>query len=88
MTADDLRKTIVDALLRIAPEIDPTSIAPGASFRDQLDLDSMDFLNFVLALHDRLGVDIPEIDYPRLDTLDGAVAYLASKTDTGSPHHG
>lgn len=80
MTPEDIKRVIVEALTRIAPEIDPASIEPGASFRDQLDLDSMDFLNFVLALHDRLGVDIPEPDYPRLSTLDGAVAYLASKT--------
>jgi acyl carrier protein len=79
MTPDDIRKTIVDALTRIAPEIDPASIEPGTNFRDQLDLDSMDFLNFVLALHDRLGIEIPEVDYPRLYTLDAAVAYLASK---------
>jgi acyl carrier protein len=84
MTADDIRKTIVDALTRIAPEIDPASIEPGTSFRDQLDLDSMDFLNFVLAVHDRLGVDIPEVDYPRLSTLDGAVTYLASRIGGGS----
>ena len=80
MTPSELESVVVDALTRIAPEIDPASIAPGASFRDQLDLDSMDFLNFVLALHARLGVDIPEIDYPRLSSLDRAVAYLASKT--------
>lgn len=80
MTTDDIKNVIVDALTRIAPEIDPASIQPGLNFRDQLDLDSMDFLNFVLALHDRLGIEIPEVDYPRLYTLDGAVAYLASKT--------
>ena len=88
MTADEIRKTIVDALTRIAPEIDPLSIEPGTNLRDQLDLDSMDFLNLVRALHDRLGVDIPEIDYPRLYTLDGAVAYLASKAGAGSPRPG
>ncbi|MBZ5560641.1 MAG: acyl carrier protein [Acidobacteriia bacterium] len=80
MTADDLRNVIVGTLRRIAPEIDPSSIRPGVSFRDQLDLDSMDFLNFVLALHDKLGVEIPESDYPRLYTLDGAIAYLSAKT--------
>jgi acyl carrier protein len=80
VTRDEIRQVIVDALGKIAPEINPASIVPGVSFRDQLDLDSMDFLNFVLALHDRLGVEIPEADYPRLYTLDDAVAYLASKT--------
>jgi acyl carrier protein len=80
MTPDDIKRVVLDVLTRIAPEVDPASIQSGISFRDQLDLDSMDFLNFVLALHDRLGVDIPEADYPRLYTLGGAVAYLASKS--------
>ncbi len=78
MTPEEVKKTIVDTLTRIAPEIDAASIETNTSFRDQLDLDSMDFLNFVLALHDRLGIDIPEADYPRLSTLDGAIAYRAS----------
>jgi acyl carrier protein len=81
MTPDAITRVIIDALLRIAPEIDPASIEPGVSLRDQLDLDSMDFLNFVLAVHDRLGVEIPEVDYPRLSTLNGAVAYIASRID-------
>lgn len=79
MTPDDLKAAIVSALTGVAPEIDPASIRPGVSFRDQLDLDSMDFLNFVLALHDRLGVEIPERDYPQLYTFDGALAYLTSR---------
>lgn len=81
MTAEDIRKTVVEALTRIAPEIDPGSIQPQASFRDQLDLDSMDFLNFVLAVRDRLGVEIPEADYSRLATLDRAVAYLVERLE-------
>jgi acyl carrier protein len=79
MTADEIRKEVVNALTSVAPEIDPALIRPGVSFRDQLDLDSVDFLNFVLALHEHLGVDIPELDYPKLYTLDSAVAYLTSK---------
>jgi acyl carrier protein len=80
MTAAEIRKIVVDALARIAPEIDAASIEPGASLRDRLDLDSMDFLNFVLAVHGRLGIDIPEADYSRLSTLNGAVAYLTDRS--------
>ena len=80
MTPEELKRITVDTLTRIAPEIDPASIDARANFREQLDLDSMDFLNFVLALHERLGVDIPEADYPQLYTLDGAVAYLGKKS--------
>jgi acyl carrier protein len=88
MTRDELRQVVIEALTRIAPEVDPGSIEPGVSFRDQLDLDSMDFLNFVLALHERLKIDIAEADYPSLLTLDGAVAYLAGRAAAGSaaPH--
>ena len=83
MTPDDFTRVIGEALTAVAPEIDPKSIEPGVSFRDQFDLDSMDFLNFVIALHKKLGIDIPEADYPRLYTLDKAVAYLAS--NAGAP---
>jgi acyl carrier protein len=89
VTQDELREVVVQALTGVAPEIDPASVRPGVSFRDQLDLDSMDFLNFVLALHDRLGLDIPEVDYPKLTTLDDAVAYLAGHVAHAArpPHH-
>ena len=83
MTRDDLKSIVIDALMHVAPEIDAASIQAGVSFRDQLDLDSMDFLNFVLALHERLGVDIPEVDYSRIYSVDGAVDYLASKATAG-----
>ena len=79
MTPEEIKDVVLRALTGVAPEIDAASIQPGISFRDQLDVDSMDFLNFVIALHARLGIDIPEADYPKLSTLDSAVAYLASK---------
>lgn len=78
MTRDEVKQIVTEALTRIAPEINPASIVTGAALRDQLDLDSMDFLNFVLALHERFGVDIPEADYPRLASLDGAIEYVAT----------
>lgn len=80
MTPDAIKRVVVEALARIAPEVDRATLPDGVKLREELDLDSMDFLNFVLALHDRLGVDIPEADYSRLSTLDGAVSYLAAKT--------
>ena len=79
MRSDELRDVVVAALTHVAPELNPASVRSDVNFRDQLDLDSMDLLNFVLALHDRLGVDIPEVDYPKLMTLDGAVAYLKTR---------
>ena len=77
MTRDQIRATVLRTLGGIAPEADLSTLEPDVSFRDQLDVDSMDLLNFVIALHAVLHVDIPEADYPRLATLDGCVDYLA-----------
>ncbi|MEX0752712.1 MAG: acyl carrier protein [Xanthobacteraceae bacterium] len=75
----DIRKVVLDELGNIAPEGDLAGIDPTADLREALDIDSMDFLNFVTAIHHRLGVDIPEIDYPKLITLNGAIAYLTAQ---------
>jgi acyl carrier protein len=76
MTADDIRAIVIAELDNIAPDMDLASIKPDADLREALDIDSMDFLNFVTALHGKLGIDIPERDYPKLFTLSSAVAYL------------
>ena len=82
MTRDQIQQTVVDALTRVAPEIDPASLRPATPFRQEFDLDSMDFLNFVIALHETLKVDVPEADYPKLATLGGAIDYLAARLAT------
>ena len=79
MNAGDIRRVIIDELRNIAPETEPGAIDPAADIREALDIDSMDFLNFVIALHERLRVDIPEVDYAKLRTIDGGVDYLAKK---------
>ena len=81
MTRNDVTAVLVDELGRIAPEMDPAGIDQAADLREQLDIDSMDFLNLVTALHERLNLDIPEIDYPDLTTLGHAVEYLARRLD-------
>jgi acyl carrier protein len=78
VTEDEIRSVVLRALGEIAPEADAARIDPDASLRDQLDLDSMDVLNLMIALHEALHVDIPETDYAKLATLNGAVAYLAN----------
>jgi acyl carrier protein len=78
MTKDKIRETVLRALGRVAPEADLSQIKPDLRIRDQLDIDSMDLLNFVIGLHKELKVDIPEADYPKLATLDGCIEYLAS----------
>jgi acyl carrier protein len=78
MTSDALRAAVVAALLDVAPDVDAGALDAAQPFRDQFDFDSMDQLNFVVALHQRLGVDVPETDYPQLATLDGCVNYLTA----------
>lgn len=76
-TSDEIKATALRVLGEIAPEADLTSLNPDVSFRDQLDIDSMDFLNFVIALHEALHVEIPEADYPKLDSLNACVKHLS-----------
>lgn len=76
----EIREVVLRALSNVAPEIDSNSIDPGKDLGDQIDIDSVDFLNFVIGLHKELGVDIPDADVPKLRTLNGCVAYLLSKT--------
>ena len=78
MEVEQIRTAVLDAIRWIAPETDPAGIRPDRPLRGQIDLDSMDWLNLLAGLHDRLGVEIPESDYGRLETLDAIVAYVAS----------
>ncbi len=75
--AAELRAVVLASLAEVAPEADLAAIDPVKPFRDQLDLDSIDFLHFVMELDRRLHVEVPELDYPRVATLEGAVEYLA-----------
>jgi len=76
MNEVEARSLIIDVLAGIAPEADFAALPGNASLRDELDLDSMDFMNFVTAVHERTKLDIPEADYPKLATLDDAIRYL------------
>ena len=75
----DIRKIVEEELSNIAPEIDLTAVEPSADLREAIDIDSMDFLNFITAIHHRTGIDIPEIDYPKLVSLKGVLVYLDEK---------
>jgi acyl carrier protein len=79
MDRQELRNVVNAALVAIAPEVDPTALAPDQPLRDQVDLDSMDWLNFLIRLHERLRVEIPEADYAGLRTLDKLLDYLDAK---------
>jgi acyl carrier protein len=76
MNKAEAKALILEVLGGIAPEAELDKLPGNAQLRDELDLDSMDFLDFVAAVHERTGIDIPEAEYGRLATLDDAVAYL------------
>ena len=80
MSADApaIREVVLSILGGIAPEVDLSRLRPDADLREELDIDSMDFLRFVVGLSERLGVEVPEVDYPRIRTLDGCLAYLGA----------
>lgn len=80
MTEDDIKKIIFTELSTIAPEADPAALSPTVNIRETLDIDSYDFLNFLIGLHEKLGVEIPEADYGKLNTLKEMVAYLSART--------
>jgi len=79
MTKDELKGTVLRILGTIAPEADLSQLKPDMRIRDQLDIDSMDALNFFIALHKELKVEIPEADYPKLTTLNNCTEYLAAR---------
>jgi acyl carrier protein len=79
MNQEEVRKGVLAELLRIAPELEDGEVMPAKLLREQVDLDSMDWLNFLVALHERFKVEIPEADYQKLATLDQLVAYLSAK---------
>jgi acyl carrier protein len=76
MTIDEIKNVVLEIIQDIDDEADLTSLDPGAALRDQLDLDSMDFLDIVMELRKRYQIQIPEADYPQLATLDSCVNYL------------
>ena len=77
MNQAEAKALIFELLGAITPEAEFDRLPGGAQLRDELDLDSMDFLDFIAAVHERTGINIPEAEYGRLATLDDAVAYLA-----------
>jgi acyl carrier protein len=86
MNEQELHDIVIRALTEVAPEIDPAEIDPGTDLAEQLDIDSMDFLNVIVAVHAQTGIEIPERDYPKLSTLEDAVAYLlAAQQQDASP---
>lgn len=79
MTEAEIKDAIFRGLRKVAPEADPTSLAPGDNVRTTLDIDSYDFLNFLIGISEAVGVEVPEADYGKLATLDDMIRYLAAR---------
>ena len=80
MTEEKLEALVKHILFQVAPELEGEAVDPAEPFRDQFEIDSMDFLNFVVGLNKATGVPISEEDYPRLETLEGCIGFLEEKT--------
>ena len=83
MNAIELRALVLSSLGEIAPEVDLAAVDPAASLQEKLDIDSMDFLDFVVSLSERTGIEVPESDYSDLATVDACVSYLGARVDGG-----
>ncbi|MBT4758666.1 MAG: acyl carrier protein [Opitutae bacterium] len=79
MTEDQVKQIVVDIIAEIAPDEDTSNITPEINLRDQLDLDSMDFLDIVMELRKQHNIEVPEADYPELASLATCAAYLTPK---------
>ncbi|MEM0967424.1 MAG: phosphopantetheine-binding protein [Verrucomicrobiota bacterium] len=79
MTNVEVQKIVLDIIEEIAPDEDLSSIKPEVRLRDQLDLDSMDFLDIVMELRKQHGIEVPEEDYPKLASLESCGEYLTPK---------
>ena len=79
MAPEEIRNVIIDILSDIAPDEDLTGLQDNVEFREQMELDSMDFLDIVMELRKRYRVQIPEEDYPQLASMDSTVTYLTPK---------
>ena len=80
-TEKEIREVVLRALSNVAPEVDLESIDPQRDLRDQIDIDSVDFLNFVIGMHKELEIEIPDADLPKLATLNSCVEYLVSRVE-------
>lgn len=77
--SDELKSKLLALLTDVAPDVDPASVDANADFRDQFDFDSMDQLNFAIAVHKAFNIEIPEADYPKLTSLAKCVAYVTAR---------
>ena len=79
MNEEEIKKTIFQSLKQIAPDTEPSALQPDESIRETLNIDSFDTLQFIVALNEKLGIEIPEQDYGKITTLKDLVSYIMDK---------
>jgi len=79
MTEEEIKRAIIDEILRVAPDVEEGEIEADANLQRSLEIDSFDSLQVLTALSEKLGVEIPEADYGKVDTLNNMVAYFAAR---------
>ena len=79
MTEEQVKQTVINIINEIAPDEDTSNLKSEVNLRDQMDLDSMDFLDIVMELRKQHGIEVPEEDYPKLASLDSCADYLTPK---------
>ncbi len=80
MNSENIHQNIVDLLQQIAPDTEPSELKLNENIRETLNIDSFDFLQFVIALHEKTSVEIPEEDYGKINTIQNAIAYIQGKS--------
>ena len=76
----DTREIVLAAITKVAPDVDPSTLPSDLDFREEADLDSMDFIGILTAVHEATGIEVPEIDYPLITTVDAFAEYLRTRT--------
>jgi acyl carrier protein len=79
VSENEIVELVTNVFVRIVPEAKEVDIDPAVAFRDQFDIDSLDYLNFVLALVKETGIEVPDADFPKLATVNGCARYLMAR---------
>jgi acyl carrier protein len=79
MNEEEIKEIVFNLLKKIAPDTEPSALKPGENIRETLNIDSFDSLQFIVALNERTGIEIPEEDYGKIATLDTLMAYIKNK---------
>ena len=79
MTKEDIKNTIIEKIIEIAPDIEVSDIEPNENIQRSLEIDSFDFLKLLTALNEQLGVEVPEADYSKVDTLEHMADYFLER---------